>query len=297
MTMLGTAYRWPLEAIWEEVSSDLTGFSVEVLPEIDSTNSELMRRARAGQCDPVLLVAEHQTAGRGRLGRQWLGALVSSENGDAEAMPSLMFSLGMPLQCVDWSGLSLAVGMSVAKSVKALCSPEKAADIGLKWPNDVWWQGCKLAGILIETAGVTTLNAAGGARYAIIGIGVNIVAPDILASVPPGQLVPAMPVGMRTIAPGIGAAQTLKQLALPLVQAVLAFEKQGFEPLMGAFAGLDLLDGKAVQLSDGRSGIARSVDGTGALQVDIKGERHSISSGEVSVRPLHNTVLTMNGHG
>ena len=54
---------WPAEAIWEAVAPLLPGFTVEVLPEIDSTNTELMRRARAGQTDPVLLVAERQSAG------------------------------------------------------------------------------------------------------------------------------------------------------------------------------------------------------------------------------------------
>jgi len=75
---------------------DLPGFAVEVLAQIDSTNSELMRRARAGRLEPVLLVAEQQTAGRGRLGRQWF-----SEQ-------ALTFSIGMPLSPQDWSGLSLA---------------------------------------------------------------------------------------------------------------------------------------------------------------------------------------------
>jgi BirA family biotin operon repressor/biotin-[acetyl-CoA-carboxylase] ligase len=65
--------RWPAEAIWEAVAPSLPGFTVEVLPEIDSTNTELMRRARAGRLEPVLLVAEQQSAGRGRLGRQWRG--------------------------------------------------------------------------------------------------------------------------------------------------------------------------------------------------------------------------------
>ena len=61
--------RWPAEAVWEAVAPLLPGFTVEVLPSIDSTNTELMRRARAGQTEPTLLVAEQQTAGRGRLGR------------------------------------------------------------------------------------------------------------------------------------------------------------------------------------------------------------------------------------
>ena len=63
--------RWPAEAVWEAVAPLLPGFTVEVLPSIDSTNTELMRRARAGQTEPTLLVAEQQTAGRGRLGRVW----------------------------------------------------------------------------------------------------------------------------------------------------------------------------------------------------------------------------------
>ncbi len=64
--------RWPSEAIWEAVAPSLDGFTVEVLPQVDSTNSELMRRARAGQPAPILLVAERQMAGRGRMGRQWI---------------------------------------------------------------------------------------------------------------------------------------------------------------------------------------------------------------------------------
>jgi BirA family biotin operon repressor/biotin-[acetyl-CoA-carboxylase] ligase len=66
--------RWPAESIWETVAPGLPGFTVEVLPQLDSTNTELMRRAHAGRLEPVLLVAEHQTAGRGRLGRQWLSS-------------------------------------------------------------------------------------------------------------------------------------------------------------------------------------------------------------------------------
>lgn len=78
---------WPAESIWEAVYPLLPDFTVEVLPQIDSTNSELMRRVRAGHLEPTLLVAEQQTAGRGRLGRDWHSAV-----GD-----SLTFSLALPL--------------------------------------------------------------------------------------------------------------------------------------------------------------------------------------------------------
>jgi BirA family biotin operon repressor/biotin-[acetyl-CoA-carboxylase] ligase len=93
--------RWPSEAIWEAVYPSLANFSVEVIAELDSSNTELIRRARSGQTGPVVLVDESQSAGRGRLGRQWL-----SGRGD-----SLTFSLGLPLPVKDWSGLSLAVGL------------------------------------------------------------------------------------------------------------------------------------------------------------------------------------------
>eukprot|EP01137_Pigoraptor_chileana_P035569 Opistho-2@1824 len=95
------ALHWPSEDIWQAVYPLLPDFTVEVLPEVDSTNSELMRRVRAGQTAPVLLVAERQTAGRGRLGRQWL-----SDGGTAGA--ALTFSVALPLAPPDWSGLSLA---------------------------------------------------------------------------------------------------------------------------------------------------------------------------------------------
>lgn len=85
----------------------LPGFTIEVLPEIDSTNTELMRRLKSAEPrpEPILLVAEQQTAGRGRQGRQW-----HSQRGD-----SLTFSLGLPLQPVAWSGLSLVAGISVVR--------------------------------------------------------------------------------------------------------------------------------------------------------------------------------------
>ncbi|MCC2675386.1 MAG: birA, partial [Ramlibacter sp.] len=111
--------RWPAEDIWQAVWPLLPDFTVEVLPEIDSSNSELMRRARAGRLEPVLLVAERQTAGRGRLGRHWHSA----------AGDSLTFSLGMALAPGDWSGLSLAVGIGLniaPRAAEGLSTPPAA---------------------------------------------------------------------------------------------------------------------------------------------------------------------------
>lgn len=245
--------RWPAEALWEQVAPLLPGFTVEVLPQIDSSNTELMRRARAGQTEPVLLVAETQTAGRGRLGRHWQG----------ERGASLLFSLGLPLEPQDWSGLSLVVGVAVARALHP--------KLRLKWPNDLWWEQRKLGGILIETA------SAGGARYAVIGIGINILPR-------PAEGLRTAPAALNELLPEADAPAALARVALPLVQAVVQFGATGFAPWRETFQSLDLLYGAEVECSDGTHGTARGVDASGALLVHTSGGLKIINSAEVSVR-------------
>jgi BirA family transcriptional regulator, biotin operon repressor / biotin---[acetyl-CoA-carboxylase] ligase len=264
MTQCVGPIQWPVEAVWEAVAPLLPGFTVEVFPQMDSTNSELMRRAHAGHLDPVLLVAERQLAGRGRLGRQWFsgdGGNVVGEQGNTGA--SLTFSLGLPLAPIDWSGLSLAVGLSLVQSLHP--------DLQLKWPNDIWWQARKLAGVLIETVSV------GEVRYAVIGVGINITARGST-----GLAVPAA--ALNEVLPGVDAPAALQRLVLPLVCAVLRFAIDGFGPLRQPFHSRDVLMAREVVCSDGLVGIARGVDAAGALLVHTQTGVEKISSAEVSVR-------------
>lgn len=249
---------WPVDAIREAIGPLLPGFAIEVLAEVDSSNTELMRRARAGRTGPVLLVAEQQTAGRGRLGRAW-----QSAPGD-----SLMFSLGLPLAPADWSGLSLAVGVSVAESLHPRAR--------LKWPNDLWLDDDrKLAGILIETA------SSGGAatpRYAVIGVGINIAPrPALGLSTPPACL--------QDLDPKADAGDALLRVAEPLVRTVLAFQDHGFGPFQARFVARDVLRDRPVKLSDGTAGTAHGVAEDGSLLVHTAAGIQAISSSEVSVRP------------
>jgi BirA family biotin operon repressor/biotin-[acetyl-CoA-carboxylase] ligase len=264
---------WPAEDLWLAMVAQQPGLTVEVLPEIDSTNTELMRRARAGQTEPTLLVAEAQTAGRGRLGRPWHG----------EAGQALTFSLGLMLKPADWSGLSLAVGLSLARSL----DPQGDLGVRLKWPNDLWVQRPntamgwgKLAGILIETAlpaGVSHGSDQG--RYCVVGVGLNM-APPV------AEGLSTAPLGLQDLQSGITAPQALMQVAEPLLATLRAFERTGFAPLQNAFNARDALHNVPVTLSDGRSGVARGVDATGALCVDTEHGQEAISSAEVSVRPV-----------
>jgi BirA family biotin operon repressor/biotin-[acetyl-CoA-carboxylase] ligase len=250
--------RWQAEALWQAVAPLLPGFTVEVLPELGSTNTELMRRAREGLRDPVLLVAERQTAGRGRLGRGW-----HSRPGE-----SLTFSLGLPLAPADWSGLSLAVGTSLAESLHAA--------VRLKWPNDLWLQDRKLGGILIETA---SFGDGGGSRYAVVGVGLNIAAP-------PAAGLSMPPAGLQELLPGCDAPQALQRLAEPLVRDLQVFERQGFAAFRGRFEARDALRDRPVTLSDGTAGTARGVGENGSLLVHTAAGLQAIGSSEVSVRPV-----------
>ena len=270
--------RWPAEALWQAIDPILPGFTVEVLPQIDSTSSELMRRARAGRAAPTLRGAEEQPAGHGRVGRGW------RSSGQA----SLTFSLGLALNPADWQGLSLAAGLAVAESLHE--------GIALKWPNDLWQQGRKLGGILIETTALPGGADAGRAgRYVVIGIGLNIApAQQVLQALthepdaPDAPDAPAVsgvpPAWLQSLLPGITAPAALERVALPLVRAVQAFAHVGFAPFEARFAARDALAGRTVRLSDGTQGQAEGVDATGALRVRTAAGVQRITSGEISVR-------------
>jgi BirA family biotin operon repressor/biotin-[acetyl-CoA-carboxylase] ligase len=249
---------WPAEAIWQAVAPLLPGFTVEVLPEVDSTNTQLMRRAHAGLAEPVLLVAERQTRGRGRLGRGWTSA----------AGDSLTFSLGLPLAPADWAGLSLAVGVAIAERLHPR--------IRLKWPNDLWVEDRKLAGILIETA---SASLAAAPRYAVIGVGINVRAPSADGLATP-------PACVDELLPGIAAPQVLARIAQPLVESVIAFQTFGFSPFHARFDARDALRDRAVRLSDGTEGTAHGTTETGGLLVHTAAGMKTVTSAEVSVRPV-----------
>ena len=268
--------RWPVEAIRAAIEPQLPGFTVEILPSIDSTNSELMRRARAGRCAATLLVAEQQTAGRGRLGRDW--------HSGAQA-ESLTFSLGLPLSPVDWSGLSLAVGVSVAESLQPVLPAVGSATsrIGLKWPNDLWLGGAagerKLGGILAETASFVAPNATASARYVVVGIGLNVLARNAVGlSIPAGCL--------QEVDAALDAPAALALVAAPLVNLLQSFEAYGFAPMQPRFALRDVLQERLVTLSDGNSGTAHGVGTDGALHVMTAQGMQTVTSSEVSVRPV-----------
>jgi BirA family biotin operon repressor/biotin-[acetyl-CoA-carboxylase] ligase len=291
--------QWGAETLWLQLEPLLPGLSVEVVARSTSTNTALLERARvrvepatdelvqvrrsvesaafgrrAADVQPCLLVAEHQTGGRGRMGRVW-----QSSTG-----ASLTFSLSLPMNPADWSGLSLAVGVALAEAL----DPQHgtgAPHIGLKWPNDLWLMDAplesdseaparrKLGGILIETV------MAGSTRLAVVGVGLNVL-PQPTDDVSSGYAC-LQELDAAATAPGV-----LARVAAPLVKALLEFDAHGFAPFAERFAARDLLRGRAITTTQSNlpGGVARGVSPTGTLLVQTDDGLREVSSGEVSVR-------------
>ena len=220
-----------------------------------------------------------------------LGGSAAREAASVGALPSLMMSLGLPLAPKDWSGLSLAVGVSVAESLQPVLPPlgaNQPARVGLKWPNDLWLGGAagdrKLGGILVETASFVAPQAVAPqtntstARYVVVGIGINVLprSPEGM-SMPPGSL--------QEVEPGLDAPTALQRIVPPLVAMLQSFAGYGFAPMQPRFAARDVLQGRAVTLSDGHTGTAHGVGDDGALLVHTAGGMRAITSSEISVRP------------
>ncbi len=250
------------------------------LEDVGSTNTRMLEMARSDNAPMLrLLVAERQSAGRGRLGRAW-----HSAPGE-----SLTFSLAMSMPAAMDAGLSLAVGAAVAQTIE----PDMGLkpQVMLKWPNDIWLRdeatpmgGRKLAGVLIET--VSTPHG----RVLVVGVGINLVAPSAPLAQPPDYGVASVAELTLPWSPGPdpAAVALLHQLAPPLVSALRRHALEGLAPWAAEWAARDILWGQKVQASVGShvvDGVACGVRADGALWVQANdGQRHALVSGEVSVR-------------
>jgi BirA family biotin operon repressor/biotin-[acetyl-CoA-carboxylase] ligase len=238
------------------------GVQVEVVHETGSTNADLLARAPA-LAAPLLLIAENQTAGRGRAGRSWLSS----------AGNSLTFSLAWRFEAGPQalSGLPLALGVALAETLARL-----GVQVRLKWPNDVLKDGDKLAGILVETA------PAERGIWAVIGIGLNLVMPDEMEQAI-GRSVAAAPWLAR-----MDRDELMAALLDGLAAVLREFERTGFGAFAGRWNMLHEYQGSAVRIIDQgavlHEGRAAGVDDAGRLLLDTSHGRITVAAGDVSLR-------------
>lgn len=246
----GTAARLPL---------------IEWVTSIDSTNSALLRRAR-DLPDRALLLADVQSAGRGRHGREW-----SMPAGGNLAMSMFARLRRMPAEL---GGLSLALGVACAEVLRQRCGPE----VGLKWPNDLWARGRKLGGLLIEVA---KRDAAG--VDLVVGVGLNLRLPK---DAEPGWI-GLNELGLAGSTDPADRTRVAADLAVALLTALEQFEADGWSAFGERWAVLDVLRGESVRVLAANAehiGRAVGVRQDGALRVLCgDGERVFVSA-EVSVR-------------
>jgi BirA family biotin operon repressor/biotin-[acetyl-CoA-carboxylase] ligase len=236
---------------------------LDVVEETSSTNADLLARAAAGEdIDGVVLIAEHQTAGRGRNGRGWSGA------------PRAQVTMSVGVDAADvptgsWGWLPLAAGVAVVDAVASVT----ATDAGLKWPNDVLAGGGKLAGILSEVASPKPMIVVG------IGLNVTLRADEIDDSVATSllQLGVAAPDRDRLV----------RRLLRELGSRIASWRAAGGTDarLISDYRARSLTIGSSVRavLPGDREifGMARGVDEQGRLVIESEGQTIAVSAGDV----------------
>jgi BirA family biotin operon repressor/biotin-[acetyl-CoA-carboxylase] ligase len=244
---------------------------LETVWSIASTNSALLERAGPESGASEVLLAEYQSAGRGRRGRSWLappgGAICLSLSWMFRAVPP------------DLGALGLVIGVCVLRALKAL----GAQGVSLKWPNDLLLEDRKLGGVLIDLRAES-----GGPAHVVIGIGLNVALGEALL----GRIAQAGLAATDLASAGL-ARGSRNRIAAALigacVQGLAGFEREGFKSFMEEWRSADALRGRPVEVrgAEGTAsrGLARGIDMHGALIVETAQGVRRFVSGDVSVRP------------
>ena len=240
---------------------------LDVHPVLDSTNDYLLAKDGEDWPSGAVCLTEQQQAGRGRLGRSWLSPFAASLAG------SLLWRF--PLSVAALNGLSLATGIAVARALRNF----GVAEVGLKWPNDVWWHGRKLGGILLESGGGPN------ASFVVAGVGLNVALPATAATAIDQPWVDLREIlGVRRLSRNRLAALLISEL----IETFVRFQQGGFADLATEWASFDGVAGRRVRLilpHTTLTGIARGVDPTGALVLETdSGHLRYCVGGEISLR-------------
>jgi BirA family biotin operon repressor/biotin-[acetyl-CoA-carboxylase] ligase len=246
------------------IHSQIADNSVAVLPVIDSTNQYLLDRLNELQSGDSC-VAEYQQAGRGRRGRKWFSPF------GANLYLSMYWRLEQgPAAAI---GLSLVIGIVLAEVLQSL----GAADVRVKWPNDLYLKDRKLAGILVELTGKT-----GDAAQIVMGAGINLVMRNVHADDINQGWINLQEAGIA-IDRNVLAVQVINELR----HSLRIFEQEGLAPFLPRWEKLDNFVHRPVKLIIGDKeifGTSRGINEQGALMLEQDGVIKPWVGGEISLR-------------
>ncbi|SHO58027.1 bifunctional biotin--[acetyl-CoA-carboxylase] ligase/biotin operon repressor BirA [Vibrio quintilis] len=255
----------PIQLLNEDLIRQHVSNPIAIHPIIDSTNQYLLERAGEIESGTVCL-AEYQSKGRGRRGRQWNSPFGSN----------LYFSMYWKLEAgmAAAMGLSLVVGIAVIDALKAL----GVNDVKLKWPNDLYYQDKKLAGILVEVSG-----QAGDAAHLIIGMGMNLFMRKEEISIEQPWTTLSQVLGEQMI--------DRNELAVALIRSwnetLKGYEEKGIAGFVDSWNEVDNFINRPVKLLMGERiirGIERGIDAHGAVLLETEEGIRSFVGGEISLR-------------
>lgn len=228
-------------------------------PELGSTNDEAKRLARAGAPGGTAVVAARQTGGRGRFGRTW-----ESPAGGAYVSCVLRPAIAP----AEVAPLPLVVAAGAARALAGL-----GVEAGIKWPNDLELDGCKLGGILLEMAA-----EADRTEWVVAGCGINVTTPGH-----------ARGASVRAVLPQVRVAEVAAAVLDGVAAAYREFLIEGFTPAAREYAARATLTGKPVAVRDAAGelvaeGVVTGIDAEGALLLEVAGVARAIRAGEVTLR-------------
>lgn len=264
----GYCLRTPLQLLDEaKILAHLPAGRLAVLPVINSTNQYLVERIGTLQSGDAC-VAEYQVRGRGRRGRQWVSTFGNN------LYLSIYWRLEQRLEMA--IGLSLMVGVVMAEVLRRL----GVEGVRVKWPNDLYLDDRKLAGILVEIFGKT-----GDADHVIIGAGINLKK----MREPVAGMISQDWINLQEKGIAIDRNAMAAELTDVLRQALQQFERDGFTPFIDRWKMLDNFFNRPVKLLIGEQemqGIERGINEQGALLLEQEGKIYAYLDGEISLRGL-----------
>ena len=252
-----------LDTSWcqSELPTEVVGRSIRYYPRIDSTNEQVLRLAEAGAAEGTVVVADTQTAGRGRRGRRWL-----DEPGQA-----LLFSVLLRPTCEQSQVAILSLGAAAA-CAESLAS-EYSLPITTKWPNDLLIAGHKVGGILLEQRGGAV----------VVGVGLNV-------NGRPESLQTQVGAPLTTLEKHYGAPLPRKEVLVGILEKIddiyQQFQGGGLAEVVDRYRRFESVLGRSVCVRVGQEvicGTARAVSDCGALVLHTADGEREITAGEVEL--------------